>query len=116
MIKQFLTTVTDGSQQKVIEEAQIVGYYVPPLADSVVRMAVAVRDSATLQKLMLVTGWNILNKAILQIDFLGSILKDLNTRAIADTNEPYPEIMLTVASKEDDKKKKNSKKKKYFKK
>jgi hypothetical protein len=99
MLKQFFKTVNDGSQNKLFEEAQIVGYYVPSLSDSVVRMILAAQDTATLQKLMLIKNWNNTNKSLFDISYLGSLLRDFKTRALQDSNEPYPEIMLTNAAK-----------------
>lgn len=51
---------------------------------------------------MLIKGWNNSNKACLNISFLGSILKDVKTRAITDTSEAYPEIMMINSSKPND--------------
>lgn len=59
-------------------------------------MILAAQDNATLQRLMLVKGWNIINKNIMNIDHLGTILKELRTKTMAVQNDPYPEIMLTV--------------------
>lgn len=109
LFKQLLKTAVDGnSQEKILEEAQIAGYYIPSMTDQIVRLVLSTQDSATFHRLMLVKNWNTSNKAMFDVHCLGSLIKDLRARTIANSNDPYPEVMYASSSKYKSKNKNNN--------
>lgn len=98
MLKQLYKSINEGAYERLLEEAQIVGYYIPSQSDSVVRMILASQETPNLRKLFLNNNWNNKNKSCFDISNLGTIVKELKENNITDTNEPYPEIMLSSTS------------------